>query len=156
MKDQKTGLRVDWGHLALLFVFCGVTVAYLLDARATSLKTNNLLLVQPGALLLLILAAAVLPQCFRRGAPPAGDRPAPSKATFEERRARRLELGKVAALAAAFGAYVRKSSRRISLRFWRTALPIPFRPTFRRTIPSACRSARCRSCSASFRATRTS
>jgi hypothetical protein len=106
MKDQKTGLRVDWGHLALLFVFCGVTVAYLLDARATSLKTNNLLLVQPGAILLLVLAAAVLPQCFRRGAPPAGDRPAPSEATFDERRARRLELAKVAALAAAFGAYV--------------------------------------------------
>jgi hypothetical protein len=103
MKDRKARLRVDWGHLALLSVFCGVTVAYLLDARATSLKTNNLLLVEPGAILLLVLAAIVLPQCFSRAAAPAGGPPAPADAAA--RRARRLELGKVAALAAAFGAF---------------------------------------------------
>jgi hypothetical protein len=101
MKDQKARLRVDWGHLALLSVFCGVTVAYLLDARATSLKTNNLLLVEPGAILLLVLAAIVLPQCFRRGA--EGEPPSPADAAA--RGARWLELGKVAALAAAFGAF---------------------------------------------------
>jgi hypothetical protein len=101
MKDRKARLRVDWGHLALLSVFCGVTVAYLLDARATSLKTNNLLLVEPGAILLLVLAAVVVPQCFSRGAVAAGEPPA----TAAERRTRRVELGKVAALAAAFGAF---------------------------------------------------
>ena len=31
MKDRKTALRVDWGHLALLLVICSVTVAYLLE-----------------------------------------------------------------------------------------------------------------------------
>src|SRR5690554_6828766 len=66
MRDPKTRLAVDWGHLALLLVICAVVVAYLLDARATSLKVNNLLLVQPAAILALILAALVLPQCFRR------------------------------------------------------------------------------------------
>jgi hypothetical protein len=68
---QKTGkIKVQWGHLALLAVLGTVILAYLLDARATSLRTNNLILVQPMSILALILLLMVLPQCFQR-VPPA-------------------------------------------------------------------------------------
>src|SRR3546814_1713555 len=98
MKDRTTRrVVVDWGHLALLLVICAVVIAYLLDARATSLKINNLLLVEPAAIIALILAAVVLPQCFRRKGPEDDAGPA--------RRDSLRELGKVAALAAAFGAF---------------------------------------------------
>ena len=99
MKDPNTRRTVDWGHLALLLLICGVVIAYLLDARATSLKANNLLLVEPAAIIALILAAMVLPQCFRRkeAEEVEGEAAAP-KETW-------LDLGKVAALAAAFGAF---------------------------------------------------
>lgn len=97
MKDRDTRLIIDWGHLALLMFISGVVIAYLLDARATSLRINNLLLVEPAAILALILVAAVLPQCFRRV----------SRADGEPETTESLnELGKVGALAAAFGAFV--------------------------------------------------
>jgi hypothetical protein len=100
MKDRKTGRSVDWGHLAVLALICGVIVAYLLDARATSLKINNLALVEPASIIALILAAMVLPQCFKRRSEEgegADEAPAP-KETWRD-------LGNVAALAAAFGAF---------------------------------------------------
>ena len=98
MKDGRSQRTVDWGHLALLLLICGVVVAYLLDARATSLKVNNLLLVEPAAIIALILAAVVLPQCFRRRDQEDDPMlPAPKESW--------RELGKVAALAAAFGAF---------------------------------------------------
>jgi hypothetical protein len=99
MKDPNTRRTVDWGHLALLLLICGVVVAYLLDARATSLKINNLLLVQPAAIIALILAAMVLPQCFRRkdAEEVEGESTAPRETW--------IDLGKIAALAAAFGAF---------------------------------------------------
>lgn len=93
MATPKGKLTVMWGHLVLLAVIGTVVVAYLLDARATSLNTNNLLLVQPAALLAVALVVFVLPQCFRRVAPQ--DAPPPERLG---------DLGKVAALAAAFGA----------------------------------------------------
>jgi len=90
--------RVDWGHLALLLLICGVVVAYLLDARATSLKINNLLLVEPAAIIALILAAFVLPQCFQRKSEDGeGALDSPPESW--------RNLAKVAALAAAFGAF---------------------------------------------------
>jgi hypothetical protein len=98
MKDRKTRGAVDWGHLALLALICGVVIAYLLDARATSLRTNNLLLIQPAAILALVLAAIVLPQCFRRREHEAVTGTPASKDSWRD-------LGKVAALAAAFGAF---------------------------------------------------
>jgi len=64
--STKPGRKVVWGHLLLLTVIVGVTVAYLLDARSVSLRANNLLLVQPAAILALILAALVLPGIFAR------------------------------------------------------------------------------------------
>jgi hypothetical protein len=95
MQRGEGRLVVMWGHLALLAVIGGVVIAYLLDARATSLRANNLLLVQPASILALILAALVVPQCFRRVAPDAPDAPTETLG----------DLGKVAALAAAFGAF---------------------------------------------------
>ncbi len=99
MKERTRGrLVVDWGHLALLTFISGVVLAYLLDARATSLKINNLLLVEPAAIIALIFVALVLPQCFRRVSE--------EKAAEPVRKETLSELGKVAALAAAFGAFV--------------------------------------------------
>lgn len=57
---------VEWGHLLLVLGIAVVVIAYLLDARSVSLRTNNLLLVQPASLFALVLVAIVLPQCFRR------------------------------------------------------------------------------------------
>lgn len=94
MANRKGELTVMWGHLALLTVIAGVVGAYLLDARATSLNTNNLLLVQPAAILALVLVAFVVPQCFRRLSAEA--KPPPERLG---------DLGKVGALAAAFGAF---------------------------------------------------
>lgn len=96
MNTAQGRLVVMWGHLALLAVIVTIVLAYLLDARATSLRINNLLLVQPAAILALVLAALVVPQCFRRIAPE----------TEGGQRESLGDLGKVAALAAAFGAFV--------------------------------------------------
>jgi hypothetical protein len=96
MQSSQGRLLVMWGHLALLAVIAAVVVVYLLDARATSLKVNNLLLVQPGSILALILVALVVPQCFKRI--PLSE--------AEERKENLSDLGKVGALAAAFGAFV--------------------------------------------------
>ncbi|HMA16452.1 MAG TPA: tripartite tricarboxylate transporter TctB family protein [Kiloniellaceae bacterium] len=98
MKQPKTSLRVDWGHLALVLLICAVVVAYLLDTRATSLRINNLLLVQPTSIIALILAALVLPQCFRRKDAAEGDADPAKRESWRD-------LGKIAALAAAFGAF---------------------------------------------------
>lgn len=64
--NSKPGRTVVWGHLILLTVIVSVVVAYLLDARSVSLRTNNLLLVQPASILALVLAAFVLPGIFPR------------------------------------------------------------------------------------------
>ena len=64
--STKSGRKVVWGHLILLTVIVCVVAAYLLDARGVSLRTNNLLLVQPAAILALVLAALVLPGIFPR------------------------------------------------------------------------------------------
>jgi hypothetical protein len=90
---------VMWGHLALLGVMTVVVIGYLLDARATSLKINNLLLVQPAAILALILVALILPQVFPKL--PAAD--VPDK---EDNRRARVEVARVGLLAAAFGLFV--------------------------------------------------
>jgi hypothetical protein len=71
--STKPERRVVWGHLLLLIVIVGVVIAYLLDARAVSMRVNNLLLVQPAAILGLILAALVLPGIFPRVDPDSKD-----------------------------------------------------------------------------------
>ena len=84
-------LKIAWGHLTLLAVLAVVVIDYLLDARATSLRVNNLLMVQPAALIALLLIALVVPQCFSR-APVESDKPKESL----------TDLAKVGALMAAF------------------------------------------------------
>jgi hypothetical protein len=56
--------KVIWGHLALVVVITGVTVAYIIDARGVSLRPTNLLLIQPLAVVILVLAALILPGVF--------------------------------------------------------------------------------------------
>lgn len=90
---------VIWGHLLLLCVIAAVILAYWLDARGTSLKTNNLLLVQPAAILGLVLVALVLPQVFRKTA--VEDLPDAAQRTQEV-----LKVARVALLAGAFGIFV--------------------------------------------------
>jgi len=99
MKQSGTRHVIEWGHLALLAAIVGVVVAYLLDARATSLRTNNLLLVQPVAILALVLAALVLPQIVRR-------LPADEAPDAGARRRARAELLRIGLLAIAFGGFV--------------------------------------------------
>jgi hypothetical protein len=89
---------IVWGHLALLAVIVAVIIAYILDARSVSLRTNNLLLIQPAAFIALLLAALVAPQLVQQADPANEDETA--------RRARIAELIKVGCLAAAFGVFV--------------------------------------------------
>ncbi len=58
--------KVVWGHLLLLCVIVGGIIAYVLDARGVSTRPTNLLLIQPLALLALVLAALILPSVFQR------------------------------------------------------------------------------------------
>jgi type IV secretory pathway TrbD component len=57
---------VDWQHLIFVLLVAAAVGWYLLDARAVSTATNNLLLVQPLSLFALALCAIILPQCLRR------------------------------------------------------------------------------------------
>jgi hypothetical protein len=90
---------VVWGHLVLLGVIAAVIIAYWLDARGTSLKISNLLLVQPASIIGLILVALILPQVFPRIA-------SEDVADAAERRQDLLKIGRVALLAGAFGIFV--------------------------------------------------
>lgn len=89
--------EVQWGHLALLTLIAGVVIAYLLDARRVSLRTNNLLMIQPMALIALGLVATVVPQCFRRATKARGESLS--------------DLARIAMLAAAFGAFTLSMER---------------------------------------------
>jgi Tripartite tricarboxylate transporter TctB family len=64
MQFRGRKLTIDWGHLIVLLLIAGATAWYLLDARAVSLKTNNLLLIQPLSIAALILCAVIVPQCI--------------------------------------------------------------------------------------------
>jgi hypothetical protein len=68
---------VDWGHLVFVTLIAAAVLWYLLDARSVSLRVNNLLLVQPLALVALALYLMIVPQCFRRAdAEPVAKEPA--------------------------------------------------------------------------------
>lgn len=95
--------KINWGHLALLAVIAGVVIAYLLDTRATSLRTNNLILVQPVSIFALFLVLVVLPQCFTRVDPnlPETEDDKPLAATPPQKETP-LELAKIGILTGAF------------------------------------------------------
>jgi hypothetical protein len=104
MRRNIGSIEVDWGHLLLLLFIGGWIVGYLIDTRATSLSVHNLLFVQPTAIIGLILCLVVLPQCFRRLDPVAAAASDPEEQARRQRELR--ELGNIALLAAAFGAFV--------------------------------------------------
>ncbi|GIX08593.1 tripartite tricarboxylate transporter TctB family protein [Elioraea sp.] len=88
--------RIAWGHLALVTVLAGGVLAYLMEARAVSLSPHNLLLLQPTAILVLVLWAVIAWGCFRR--PTGGPQDGPD-GTW----AARLKVG---AMVGAFALYV--------------------------------------------------
>ncbi|WP_144184518.1 tripartite tricarboxylate transporter TctB family protein [Elioraea rosea] len=89
------GIRIEWGQLALVTALAGLALAYLIDARSVSLSTQNLLLLQPTAIIVLILWAVIAYGCIRRGETDEG----PSKADWAGR-------ARVLAMVAAFGAFI--------------------------------------------------
>ncbi len=66
MKIGKRTYEVDWGHFAVLTLIAAFVIAYLIDTRATSLRMNNLLFVQPASIIALVLYLLILPQTLRR------------------------------------------------------------------------------------------
>lgn len=58
--------KVDYGHLIFLTFLAGYIGWYLFDAISVSTKINNLLLLSPTAVLALLLAVFIVPQCFTR------------------------------------------------------------------------------------------
>lgn len=58
-------ITVDWGHLIVLALIAGATLWYNIDARSVSTDLNNLLLLQPVAIVTLLLCLFVVPQCFK-------------------------------------------------------------------------------------------
>jgi hypothetical protein len=99
MRIGGTRYRIEWGHLLLLLFIAGTVTWYLFDARGRSLNINNLLLVQPTAILALILCAVVLRQCF---VPIVSDE---DEVTPEARREDLRAVLKVAVMAGAFGLF---------------------------------------------------
>ncbi|MBI3936047.1 MAG: tripartite tricarboxylate transporter TctB family protein [Betaproteobacteria bacterium] len=59
MRIGSSRLRVEWGHLAFVLAIAAFCAWYWLDARAASTSTQNLLLIQPAALLALFLCAVI-------------------------------------------------------------------------------------------------
>ena len=99
MRQHDERRVLDWGHLLLLAFFAIVVLAYLIDARTTSLSLNNLLLVQPAAAMALLLIALVLPQIARKV-------PLSAVPDAAGKREKLVEVVRVLMLAAAFGTFV--------------------------------------------------
>lgn len=98
METKQTGRRADWGHILLILIIAVSSVLYLLDARATSLNMGNLALVQPTALIVVILGLIVLAQAFPVKTPEDDDP--------QIRSTKRHELLRVGLLSAAFAVFV--------------------------------------------------
>lgn len=95
-------MQVDWGHLAFLAFITGLIVWYILDARSVSLSFNNLLFIQPTALVALVLVAVIIPQCFRRAGGAASEAAASRAPAADEERS---ETARVVAITATLGVY---------------------------------------------------
>lgn len=92
--QQGTGRwRVAWAELALVTALAALAALYLVDARSVSLSVNNLLLLQPTALIVLGLWAVIAFGCIRREEP-GEEKPADWPARI-----------RVISLVAAFGAF---------------------------------------------------
>ncbi|BCJ90452.1 hypothetical protein IZ6_11870 [Terrihabitans soli] len=66
MRPGRPTYKADYGHLAFLTFLFGYMAWFLYDAVHVSTKVNNLLLVAPTAVLGLVLALFIVPQCFKR------------------------------------------------------------------------------------------
>ena len=83
MKIGSAQLRIEWGHLAFVAVIAAFCLWYWQDARAASTDIQNLLLIQPAAILALALCAAVVSRAIRlEDAEPSADEP-PAAAASE-------------------------------------------------------------------------
>jgi len=67
--------RIDWGHLATLATLLGWTLWYFFDARSVSRDPENLMVLGPVTLLMLILSSIVLVQVLRADRLPEKLRP---------------------------------------------------------------------------------
>lgn len=65
MRIASFRLRAEWGHLAFVVAIAAFCVWYWLDARAASTSTQNLLLIQPAAILALFLCAVIAARLVR-------------------------------------------------------------------------------------------
>ena len=99
--------RVDWAHLVFVTLMAAAVLWYLLDARAVSLRVNNLLLVQPLAIFALLMYLLILPQCFRRAdAEAEPQEPAPEDPLAPALPTEARALARVGLLGAALGLLV--------------------------------------------------
>lgn len=75
--------NIDYGHLLFLIGIAAWVVWYWMSARAVSTSPENLLIIQPVSIGILLLAVCILPQCFRSADIPQDLQPEPlSKVEF--------------------------------------------------------------------------
>jgi type IV secretory pathway TrbD component len=91
--------RVDWWHLAFATLAALGCVIYLADARSVSTSPENILLVQPTALIAVALYFLILPQCFHR----ADRLPAEGEQEDQIDRSEAIRVGSLAAALGLFG-----------------------------------------------------
>jgi len=53
-------IRIDWGHLTFIAVICGLTGFYLAEVLSVSRHINNVILVQPFSILVIVLSILVV------------------------------------------------------------------------------------------------
>ena len=76
---MKNNLRfsIDYGHLIFLIIISGWVIWYWINARSVSTSPENLLIIQPVSVGILILTVCILPQVFRSADIPAELKPEP-------------------------------------------------------------------------------
>ena len=76
---MKNNLRfsIDYGHLIFLIIISGWVIWYWINARSVSTSPENLLIIQPVSIGILILTVCILPQVFRSADIPAELKPEP-------------------------------------------------------------------------------
>ena len=76
---MKNNLRfsIDYGHLIFLIIISGWVIWYWINARSVSTSPENLLIIQPVSIGILILTVCILPQVFRSADMPAELKPEP-------------------------------------------------------------------------------
>lgn len=94
--------KIDWGHILVATLIVGFCIWYLLDTRDTSLRISNLIFVQPGVVLAIILYLLILPQCVQR----IDSSSVNSDSTATSADLTWVQLLRVASLAVAFGLFI--------------------------------------------------